>query len=358
LSEDYIYIELDRTFHELSLKSQVSDEFDYHNLRFGKSLSWQDILAGYRTVILSEAGSGKTEEIRHAAQTLRKERKPAFFLRLEHVADDFDIAFEEGNLAEFERWLSSDEDGWLFLDSVDEARLREPQDFERAVRRFGFRLSAALQRAHIVITSRGSAWRPITDLKLCKQQFKYVQPVSLHEENSRANTNDEQDRFFRIVALDDLGKFQVEKFARAKGISDPKTFLDAIERVDGWSMAARPDDLSELVAYWNKHNRIGNRIELMQSSIVRRLTERSQNREEAFPLSASDAMLGAQIVAATATMAQESTISVPDGAENTKGISVAAVLPGWDGKKCAALLARPIFDEAVYQTVRFHHRTV
>ena len=57
-------------------------------------------------------------------------------------------------------------------------------------------------------------------------------------------------------------------------------------------------------------------------------------------------------------MAQASTIRVPDGSENTKGIAVAAVLPGWDSKKCAALLARPIFDEAVYQTVRFHHRTV
>lgn len=358
MSEDYIYIELDRTFHELSLKSQDSDEFDYHNLHFGKSLNWQDILTGYRTVILSEAGSGKTEEIRHAAQTLRKERKPAFFLRLEHVADDFDIAFEEGNLAEFEQWLSSDEDGWLFLDSVDEARLREPQDFERAVRRFGSRLSAVLQRAHIVITSRGSAWRPMTDLKLCKQQLRYVKPVSLNEEDPLTNANDEQDNSFRIVALDNLGELQVEKFARAKGISDPKPFLNAIERVDGWSMAARPDDLSELVEFWNKHKRIGNRLELMQSSILRRLAERSQNHEEAFPLSASDAMLGAQSVAAAATMAQESTISVPDGAENTKGISVAAVLPGWDGKKCAALLARPIFDEAIYQTVRFHHRTV
>lgn len=356
MSDDYI--ELGRTFHELSLKSQDSDEFDYHNLHFGKSLSWQDILVGYRTVILSEAGSGKTEEIRHAAQTLRKERKPAFFLRLEHVADDFDIAFEEGNLAEFEQWLSSDEDGWLFLDSVDEARLREPQDFERAVRRFGSRLSAVMQRAHIIITSRGSAWRPMTDLKLCKQQLRYVKPVSLNEENPLANTTDEQDNYFRIVALDDLGGLQVEKFVRAKGISDPKPFLDAIERVDGWSMAARPDDLSELVEYWNKNKRIGNRLELMQSSISRRLAERSQNREEAFPLSVSDAMLGAQSVAAAATMAQESTISVPDGAENTKGISIAAVLPDWDGKKCAALLARPIFDEAIYQTVRFHHRTV
>jgi hypothetical protein len=77
-----VYIELGRTFHELSLKSGETDEFDFLNLGLGKVLSWPELLAGYRTVILSEAGAGKTEEIRHSAQTLRKEGKPAFFLRL------------------------------------------------------------------------------------------------------------------------------------------------------------------------------------------------------------------------------------------------------------------------------------
>ncbi|WP_432284184.1 hypothetical protein SLT36_20575 [Aminobacter sp. BA135] len=355
MSEDYI--ELERTFHELSLKSEESDEFDFRNLRFGKKFGWTDLLAGYRTVILSEAGSGKTAEIRFSAQTLRQEEKPAFFLRLEHVADDFEIAFEEGDLAEFDQWLASDEEGWLFFDSVDEARLREPRDFERAIRKIGARLSGALQRTHIVLTSRGTAWRPVTDLKLCQQHLKYVEPTRADAENGQSNPS-KKDNIFKIVALDDLGAAQVEKFAKAKGIADPRPLVDAIERADAWSMAARPDDLTELVEYWNKHKRIGNRLELMQSSIARRLIERDQNREDALPLSAVDALVGARSVAAAATMTQESTIRVPDGSENTKGIAVAAVLPDWDSKKCAALLARPIFDEAIYQTVRFHHRTV
>lgn len=352
------YIELGRTFYELSLKSGESDEFDFRNLLFGKGLSWQDLLAGYRTVILSEAGAGKTEEIRHTAQTLRQEGKPAFFLRLEHVADDFEIAFEEGDLAEFEQWLASEKEGWLFLDSVDEARLREPQDFERAVRKIGTRLSAALQRTHIVLTSRGTAWRPVTDLKLCQQHLKYIESAPTGAKNGPADAINNQDASFKIVALDDLSVTQVENFAKAKGIANPRPLVDAIERADAWSMAARPDDLTELVEYWNNHKRIGNRLELMQSSIARRLAERDQNREEALPLSITDAQIGARSVAAAATMAQESTIRVPDGSENTKGIAVAAVLPGWDSKKCAALLARPIFDEAIYRTVRFHHRTV
>lgn len=356
LSDDFI--ELGRTFHEISLTTGDRDEFDYRNLRYEKGQNWPALLLGYRTVILSEAGAGKTEEIRHAAQSLRKEGKSAFFLRLEHVADDFEVAFEEGNLTEFDRWLASDEEGWLFLDSVDEARLREPKDFERAVRKIGARLSAALHRTHIVLTSRGTAWRPVTDLKLCQQHLKYITPTPTDAEGEQAGASNKEDNFFKIVALDELGREQVEIFAKARGVPDPKPLVDAIERADAWSMAARPDDLSELVEYWDNNKRIGNRLELMQSSIARRLAERDQNREEALPLSVADAHIGARSVAAAATMTQESTIRVPDGSENTKGIAVAAVLPGWDSKKCAALLARPIFDEAIYQTVRFHHRTV
>ena len=351
------YIELKRTFHEISIDGGDRDEFDYKNLRIGKKLNWQDLLTGYRILILSEAGAGKTEEIRHSAQTLRKEGKSAFFLRLEHMDKDFDIAFEEGSSEEFELWLATDGEGWLFLDSVDESRLRDPLDFERAIRRVGSRLGSALQRTHIVLSSRGSAWRPVTDLNLCQLHLRYFRRSSNDHEREFGISNEESTTFM-IVALDDLEQEQVELFAKAKGISEPRPFLEAIDRLDSWSLVSRPDDLGELVDYWIKNKSIGNRLDLMQSSIARRLAERDQNREEAFPLSAIDARSGARSVAAAATLTQESTIRVPDGSKNTKGFSVSDVLPDWDSKRCAALLARPIFDEAIYQTVRFHHRTV
>jgi len=123
-------------------------------------------------------------------------------------------------------------------------------------------------------------------------------------------------------------------------------------------MVARPDDLSEVIELWKKDGRIGDRLELMQSSVARRLLERDQSRAEGYPLSSVDALFGARRVAAVATMTRESTIRVPDGSVNLNGIDVASILPDWDDKKVAALLARPIFDEAIYQTVRFHHRTV
>ena len=128
-----MYIELNRTFHELS--ESTDDNFSGTPLFVprGKNFGWSELLQEYRVVILSEDGSGKTEEVRHIAQSLRNEGKSAFFIRLEHIYQDFESSFEEGSHEGFEAWKASDGEAWLLLDSVDEARLRDPSDFERAI---------------------------------------------------------------------------------------------------------------------------------------------------------------------------------------------------------------------------------
>lgn len=127
------FVQLGRTFHELAKHARESDSFDLNQAFVtGPRLSWRDLLKVFRTVILSEAGTGKTEEIRQTAKCLRAEGSMAFFLRLEHIPEDFEDAFEVGTFKEFAQWLSSTDEAWLLLDSVDEARLRNPGDFERA----------------------------------------------------------------------------------------------------------------------------------------------------------------------------------------------------------------------------------
>jgi hypothetical protein len=158
LTPENEFIELNRTFHELSEHAGKSDDVDLSQVFHTKSnLTWNDVLKIPRTVILSEAGSGKTQEIRRVAERLREEGKAAFFLRLELIPDDFDIAFEVGTYEQFKAWIASGETGWMLLDSVDEARLRSPLDFERAVRRLGNLFDAAKGRTYIVITGRTHA---------------------------------------------------------------------------------------------------------------------------------------------------------------------------------------------------------
>jgi hypothetical protein len=375
--DQYGFIQLNRTFHELPKNTQENAKADEAPaFLMGTRLTWSDLLKNYRTVVLSEAGSGKTEEIRQIALHLHGEGKAAFFLRLEHVLEDLENAFEVGDFAEFTTWLDSSYEAWLLLDSVDEARLRNPSDFERAIRKIGRYIQRAKDRAHILITGRSSAWRPKTDLDLCKQHLPFTPATTVIDSTNTDKMDDGQDEFdkgiisteerdeqdaepdFKIVALDDLSNEQIQIFAYACGIKDTKRFLDAIERADAESFTSRPQDLQELVEFWLDQGRIGTRLELMQNSIERRLQERDQNHADARPLSSQRAREGARLIAAAVTLAQEPTIQVPDGAHNNKGITLRLILPDWDERDQAALLSRPIFDEAIYGTVRFHHRSV
>ena len=364
------FIPLDRTFHELTTSEESGDEAHLHRmLGREKALCWPELLAEARVILLSEAGSGKTEEIRHKTRQLRGEGKPAFFLRIEHVVQDFEACFEEGTLEEFDAWVASGSEGWLLLNSVDEARLRDPKDFERAIRKLGVKLRPVLQDAHIVITGRTNAWRPKTDLLLCKRELAYAPPTRspdpAAEENSETAiataeaTKSEAPRDpFRIVALDDLHGEQVDRFATAKGVTDLKVFRTAIEKAEAWSFTTRPLDLAETIEFWLANKRIGSRLELMRSSIAKRLEERDQDRSEARPITQEKILEGARLVAAATTLAQESSIRVPDGLQNANGLPIKEVLTDWDDIDCATLLSRPIFDEGIYGTVRFHHRSV
>lgn len=364
------FIPLDRTFHDLILEKRADDDAGLART-FGRheALRWPDLLREHRVILLSEAGSGKTAEIRNVASSLRRDGKPAFFVRIEHVTQAFEDAFEEGSFDEFSGWLASGEEGWLLLDSVDEARLRDPKDFERAIKKLGRLLSAVLQRVHIVITGRTTAWRATTDLLLCRKELPYhPAEIAVDEEASADNAQEIATKNtdaktsptapFRIVALDDLHGSQIDTFLRGKGVKDSRGFCDAVERKDAWSLTTRPQDLAELVEFWKDHQRIGSRLELIQSSIARRLEERDQNRSEVRPISIERLRLGARLVAAATTLAQESAIRVPDGADNARGIPIREVLTDWDDVDCATLLSRPIFDEGIYGTVRFHHRSV
>lgn len=369
MSDDFDeFIQLDRTFRDLALSEEEGKESELFRLmRRDKPTQWSDLLREPRVVLLSEAGSGKTEEIRHVCRDLRLREKHAFFLRIEHLAQDFEASFEEGTPEEFDYWIASGEDGWLLLDSVDEARLKDPKDFERAIRTIARKLSGVLQRAHIVITSRGEAWRPKTDLLLCETNLPWTPPASAPEEDQYSDeaftTTDRagakgRKSAFRMVALDDLAGEQVDRFASAKGVTDIAAFRKALDRAEAWTFTTRPLDLAETVEFWLANGRVGSRLELLRASIDKRLEERDQDRADANPISRERIREGARLVAASSTLAKESAIRVPDGQKNDRGLDIKQVLTDWDDADCRTLLTRPIFDEGIYGAVRFHHRSV
>lgn len=367
MANEQDFVQLRRTFHDLRAEGQTDDDGELRATLFGReTVSWKDIREEPRTILLAEAGAGKTAEIRAMARQLRTEGRAAFFLRIEHVVNHLEDAFEVGDHAQFEKWLASDEPGWLLLDSVDEARLHSPKDFELAVKWLARAIEPAMQRARILITGRTSAWRARSDLQLVVAAFPFERAATEADEASkwdrgsrrRRTKPEEPSPLFRVVGLNDLRGGQIEAFLSAKGVTDHTKFLEAVERADAGMFTSRPQDLEELIGFWRSKQRIGSRLEIMRASIERRLSERDPDRAEAQPLSAARAMEGAMVVAAATSLTREPLIRLPDTVEGARGLPLTNILHGWTAAECATLAGRPIFDAAIYGSVRFHHRSV
>lgn len=362
------YIELNRTFRKLLDEAYKDDNqrFELSHVQ-GGALTWSEVLKLRRVVILSEAGSGKTMEIHQCSHRLRSDGKKAFFLRLEDVAAcGMDDAFRVGTYQEFKEWQTSSEEGWLFLDSVDESRLKDPKDFERAVRAVSKQLEQAGARAHIVLTSRANAWRPFSDRRLCEDLLPWS-PDATIDSGEKASSSDpvqemptaeeEKQQGLQFFTLEDLNRTQISVFASARGIADPEALLKELTAAGAEALASRPQDLMELIKLWQSEHRIGSRLELMSNSIRSRLREIDQDRAATDALDPERVRQAVRSLAAATTLMRNQEISVPDSERSQHGIAIEAVLPDWNERDTRTLLSRPIFDEEIYGTVRFHHRS-
>jgi hypothetical protein len=357
------HVELNRTFWRLGDTEDGDPEALQIRAAFGlEGEDWTKLLERSRVVVLAEAGAGKSREFRETARRLRREGKSAFFCRIEDLAElPLADALEEGSAAEFEIWLGGENTGWFFLDSVDEARLKDSRYFERALRTLARPLCHGATRARIFISARVSDWRATADLSVVT---KWLPAPKVEEKTEQDSIDSEQpaEHGVLVAQLAPLTADQMRRFAAAQGLQDVRAFMDAVARADAEIFAERPQDLLELIAYWAKHGAIANHEELIDFNIKSKLAERNPDRDVARPLASAKALEGAMSLAAALTFTRKNSIILPDqpvGPDRAaSSIEVSAVLPDWDARDIQTLLSRPLFDEATYGRVRFHHRSI
>ncbi|MBU1002360.1 MAG: hypothetical protein KKE73_07530 [Proteobacteria bacterium] len=365
-----MYIELNRTFHQISNEKEISEEeIHIRAMLGGKADSWADVLSHSRVVLLAEAGTGKTKELKAKTKELQEKGKNAFYLPIEDLAgDELRYILSSEDLTKFEIWASSEEPAWFFLDSVDEAKLSNPTFFRRALNRLAHHLNGSLSNANVVIASRVSDWQATADL----QTVEEILPLSIrpdHPSTSQSKKT-EQDSVDEVsidtapilYTLDPLSTEMMRIFASGRGINDVSSFMDAIERADAEIFAARPQDLLDLIAYWLEYGKIDSFSVMMEFSIKKKLREVNSERDQRRPLSSELALMGATRLAAALTMCRKSSVIIPDNPiapdRLSQSIEAAEVLSDWTATQINALLNRAIFDEATYGRVRFHHRSV
>lgn len=366
------FVDLNRTFFPIDGKTAVNaDEIEAWG-RINGTLTWKELRNRQRVVVLAEASSGKTEEFRNQVALINAEQGFAFYAAIEELArTKFTMLVGHTERPRFDEWKKGAVPAWFFLDSLDEAKLNN-FSLESALNELTDALGDAVDRALLVISSRGTDWDGEEDLQRILQYMPPnlpSEPEELDEDMELTSALNRENRTTKneprsdepavtVVAMARLSKGQRTAFLKAQKISDIAKFEFALFRQGLTPMADRPGDLALLTKYWVTHGRFGTLREMTEFSIKVRLSERDSRRDAAY-LTPNAARHGAERLAAALTLGRRLTL-VAGRVEEVEGDAVdpARVLPDWTAQERKALLRRGLFAPASYGHVRFHHRSV
>jgi hypothetical protein len=366
-------IPLDRQFAEWSEAESSDPELRFRFSTYGVK-TWDDLLRKPRVVILAEAGSGESEELK--AQTARKVGAVefSFYATVQDVGrKGVSGALRAGERTQLEAWRNSDRTGWFFIDSVDEAKL-DGVRLDQAFRELGTAIHGAEARAHIVLSGRLTDWEFQRDL----QRFSDELPIIAAKDNLLPELSPDElvvktirlelpkheegksEKPF-VVAMLPLDPSRVELFAAARGIqgSDLGEFIAQINAANLWHFARRPLDLDWMVQFWRTHHRLGSLSEMLENSLAERLREPNLDRTRRDRLDAERAFQGMERIGAALIFGRTKTITIPDSTlslhDTSPPLDLADVLSDWSAEDRALLLTRPVFDPATFGRARVHN---
>jgi hypothetical protein len=332
--------------------------------------TWDDLLKRRRVVILAEAGSGKSEELKGQALRLAADGKVAFYVTVQDVGRlSLENAISAEDRPKLAVWRRSDQPAWFFIDSVDEAKL-DGVRLERALRNIADAIHSIEGRAHIVLSSRHTDWEFRRDLArlqdilpLPPDQTAPTAPSAdellirtLHNEQPPEPAAPETPV---VVVLASLDAERVRIFAQAKGASNLDAMMAEIDASNLWRFARRPLDLDWLVQFWKSNQRLGPLAEMLATSLRERLRESDPVRARHDVIDIDRAGQALERIGAALVFGRLITLSIPDGeivlTGPNPGFDLAHVLPDWSETDRARLLGRPVFDPATFGRVRLHN---
>ncbi len=378
------FIELERRFSTATDKdrrdSEVQAEFDEH--LYGDSLGWQDLLGFPRVVLLAEAGSGKTDEMRARKRCLVAQGKAAFFVPLELLPTGLESSLEySSDLDRFCAWKQNGEEpGWFFLDALDELKLSGGR-LHSALVRFSHELRDHFDRTRVLISCRASDWgvgdsdslvhllirNKVEDslrVRLAVREDSQADGVVYESVQTDNEDNPVQDDNSNVktVIMHPLSNEQIRRFSGQSELEDWEAFLGEVDAKDAWTFARRPLDLKLLMAIWKQDGTLGTKERQHETNVTIKLDEKDPDRADSDVLSNHKARQGAERLALALTLTRTRTVRTPDQSvlqQLPNGIlEPSAILPDWSQTERRALLRKAIFDPATFGRVRFHHATV
>ena len=332
---------------------------------------WPNLLKKRRVVILAEAGSGKTEELRERARLLTQAGQFAFYATVQDVgADGLDGALRQADRVRLDDWRVSDQPAWFLIDSVDEARLDNIR-LDRALRKLCDGIYVAPRRGHVVLSSRITDWQSRADFTTFAELLPVPPerpapgPPSPGEALSQALRGelrrDKQETSAEtpvVVVMTPLDRERVRRFARMRGVVGVEAFMIALGDANLLSMASRPLDLDWLVIYWRDHGRLGSLAEMLDHNFHARLRETNPAHAQNDPIDTQRALRALERIGAAFVFGRTDNIAIPDPSimgDERSALDLAKILPDWSPEHRRRLLTRPVFDPATFGRVRLHN---
>jgi len=319
-------------------------------------------------VVLGEAGSGKSTEISEQVRLAKEAGQAVFSVTVRDAGTrGFESALTSADRSRLAAWRQSNEFGYFFLDSVDEAKAKDVR-LKDALPSLAEAISGAEGRAHVVITGRYTDWEFRGDL----ETFKTLLPIppadapppkldpdqlivaTIRSERQEKPKPAEEPLVVVMAALD---REQMRAFARGEGVEPVEPFFAEIDRKGLWDLARRPADLGWLVSYWRANKKLGALAEMLDLSLRERLTERDVQRSRTDSLDVARGLQALERIGAALVLSRLEAIAVPDtdiGLTVDRSLDIAEVLPDWSGDARAKLITKPVFDAASFGTARLH----
>jgi len=363
------FIQLNRQFVDWGDKDPAEAETRFLMGRLNGSLDWPMLLEKHRVVILAEAGSGKSEELTARAELQRNAGSYAFYTTVQEVArEGLPVCLNAEDRKQFEAWKASQSPAWIFVDSVDEAKLDNIR-LETAFRKLADGIEGAAMRAHVVLSGRYTDWEFRADLSRFARALPVPQPVARPPapkevlvralRSERLPAAKEQAEAPLVVLMAPLDRQRVRRFAAGNGVKRVDQFIAAIDDADLWSLAARPLDLLWLVDYWRRSGRVGTLADMLDTSLTERLREPSPQRYRHDEIPTTRAMDALERIGTALAFGRRDKIIIPDSQFDLRPAApefdLAAILPDWSPEHRQRLLSRAVFDPATFGHARLHN---
>lgn len=333
-------------------------------------LGWPELLAKRRVVILAEAGSGKTEELMEQARLQTAAGKFAFYATVQDVGrDGLEHALRPADREHLNAWQSSDEPGWFFIDSIDEAKLDNIR-LERSLRKIANVIAGRESRAHIVLSGRYTDWEFARDVRRLNEELPLPRensaaPVPSLETLIRGVLRHEKPpepipvEMPLIVVMAPLDANKIRAYAAAQNAPELDDLITAIEAANLWEFARRPLDLDWIVRYWRSHGCLGSLTAMIKASLRERVQETDPDRARRDRLDAKRAQRGLERIGAALVFGRQTMIAIPDKdapiTDARVAVKIDDVLSDWSTEDRLQLLTRPAFDPATFGRARLHN---